>query len=239
MLFIKRTKNQNYTHETICFDNNSFLELSHEIENNLVAIRSAAGTLKKNLDLGELKTEINRTSIDKNLNTINKMVNDALKNIEIFSLFASTEFGFNNLSTEQVSIKELVRNVIAEFPYKSSVYKELFKINENSEDILIKINKKLFELTLMALLKMLVNSIDLNRKSTIQIYINRDSLKKNITFYFHKKEWSNKHKSVFELGLPEKLDRGYYLIKKIIGYIPIEINYFISEGHFVFEIGFS
>jgi hypothetical protein len=188
-------------------------QLYHDVNNNLIAIKSSVGNIRSILNITEEKP-----SIEKSLNDITQMAGYAMIHLELSDILSSPPEKYSSI-VSNFSALHCVNEAINFYPYTSFKQKEFIKILTPVEDFFIDSSEKIIKNIFYCIIKNGLQAI--YNKGDGNIFILFEKLNRKNYIYFKYPKVGNVLlcEQLFSLGLPEKKSYGFYFIEKIMNCI--------------------
>jgi hypothetical protein len=185
-------------------------QLYHDLNNNLITIKSTVGNIKSILNTTEKKS-----SIEKSLNNITQMAGYAMIHLELSNILSSSPEKYFSI-VSNFSALHCVNEAINFYPYTSFKQKEFIKILTPVEDFFIDSSEKIFKNIFYCIIKNGLQSIYNKGDGNIFILFEKLNGKNYIYFKYPKVRNILLSEQLFSLGLPEKKFYGFYFIEKVM-----------------------
>jgi hypothetical protein len=179
-------------------------QLSHDIKNNFIAIRSIIGNLKKNL------SHMEKDAIDIKLKNINKIIDYATVHIEMTRTLFSPIENYPSAITN-FSILSCIQEAIQNYPFPSQKCITHITVLKPEMDFQVIANKHLTIHILFCLIKNIVNTIYSLEHAQATIALTKES--RNSIICFRIPNTTLDEKNHFSLGLPENIGGGLKFIQ--------------------------
>ncbi|TAK74271.1 MAG: HAMP domain-containing histidine kinase [Gammaproteobacteria bacterium] len=193
---------------------NSLLsQFSHDLKNNLLAIRASSGNIKQCI---MPFTESKMKNIDQAISDIDKKVNDTLTIFNMMVLFSGPTDNWINDNLE-FSIMECLQQAIKNHPFSSTKYISLIKIAPPEIDFLVRGKKSLILGVFYCLIKNAMRSIYHIGEGEVIIYLEKNKDTYKLLFkYIEKISPLTTEYDLFTLGTPAHPGNGFGFITAAI-----------------------
>jgi nitrogen-specific signal transduction histidine kinase len=182
-------------------------QLTHDLKNNFVTIRAAAGSIKKNL------SSVEANAIEKNLSSINKMLDYATLHLEMIkTVSGSVEEYPCNISSFFIlnCINEAIRN----YPFPSQKCLLNISLSESMTDFSVVGNRSLILHVFYCLIRNAINAIYNCENAQTTITLEKGLLGNHMHFQIPKTEQLKDN--LFSLGLPDNPGYGFQFIQRVM-----------------------
>ena len=197
-----------------------FLQLSHDLKNNLVAIRASAGNIKQSIHSSDSMSKQN--IIDKSLAAIDKKINDSLTHLNMVTLISSLETNWPDDSTH-LSMLDCIEQAIQNYPFISDKYASHIHFIRPITDFTFSGNQPLINCVLYCLIKNGLYSVGRERSTEATIELEQTKNQNQLHFTFL--ESSNNNDKLYALGTPTKHGDGLHYIRKVMYKMNGAINF--------------
>lgn len=167
------TSNQHQFHET-------FIQASHDLKNNFLAIRAGAGNIKKHVNSIEDKPKA--FEIQKMLEGIEKKVNHSITILNMMTkVVTPTHIWANDLASH--SMADCIQQTIKSYPYKSEKHSSLINIIQPVNDFNFTGNLDLVKCVFYFLVHKAIRAMYNTQESTATFKVEKSSVYFTITNY--------------------------------------------------------
>jgi signal transduction histidine kinase len=205
-------------------------QLSHDIKNNFIAIRSLTGNIRNNL------SNLEQDAIHSKLKSIDKMLDYAIAHVELTRMRFSTIV--NNGSSEEFSILNCINGSLENYPFPSQKCLSHIVIIRPVQDFNVYGNRQIISHLLSCLLKNAVHAIYGLEHAQTSITINKENASQQVFFRIPNDAPLNEN-NPFSLGLPDRPGAGFRFIEKTIMAIGGGVTYTSeSNDHYLIILSF-
>lgn len=135
--------------------NSIFSELSHDLKNNLITIRTCIYSIKAYLNPNKLSL----TSVEKTLSIIDKKINHTATLLNMVYFITCPRSSWPKTITT-CSILNCIHNAFQQYPFISEKYVSLIKLEESAVDFLFAGNEELLSVVFYCLIRNAIISLN-------------------------------------------------------------------------------
>ena len=210
--------------------NNRFSQLSHDIKNNLIAIRASAGNIKHSLVPSEDNLKV--ANIEKALAGIDKKINHSMLLLNMATTFSLDPACLPNDITT-LSILSCIKKSIQSYPFLSEKHASLIIIPLLDDDFYFEGNEYLINCIFYCLIKNTLHSIfNLGTGSAIiQLDKNKNAVHFQFTENFINEKTSKN--DLFTLGSHEKSENGLKFIMNALNIMKSRIIFKREQNNLI------
>jgi signal transduction histidine kinase len=196
-------------------------QLTHDLKNKFITIRAASGSIKKNLS-PIVETDV----IEKNLSSINKMLDYATRHLEMIKSLSGSPDEFPS-DISNFLILNCINEALHNYPFPSQKCLLNITISKSTTDFLVLGCRYLTVQIIYCLIRNAVNAIYSLESAHTTITLEKDL--KNNYIHFQIPNALPSKDNLFSLGLPENPGHGFQFIEQAM--ISMGGNVTLKLGH--------